>query len=75
LRLRGAATSSFARFTSNRDADPLAIEIGQGDLARGSLQRTSYARPGKLFTGSSTLIAREVGVLTDARTATESWTP
>jgi mRNA interferase MazF len=56
----------LCQITSNREADPLAIEIGQGDLARGSLQRTSYARPGKLFTASSTLIAREVGVLTDA---------
>jgi mRNA interferase MazF len=56
----------LCQITSNHDADPLAIEIGQGDLARGSLQRASYARPGKLFTGNSTLIAREVGLLTDA---------
>lgn len=30
--------------------DAFAIELNQRDFAEGSLQRVSYARPGKLFT-------------------------
>ena len=39
------------------------VELTQADFARGSLQRTSYARPAKLFTASDQLIKSEVGVL------------
>jgi mRNA interferase MazF len=35
----------------------------EDSFARCSLQRTSYARPGKLFTASEALIARSVGDL------------
>lgn len=38
--------------TSNPYADPRAIEILDTDFLVGGLQRTSYARPGKLFTAS-----------------------
>jgi hypothetical protein len=33
-------------------------------MASGTLQLTSYARPGKLFTGSQDLLIAEVGTLT-----------
>ncbi len=49
--------------TSNAYADPLAIELQAADFATGSLHRTSYARPGKLFTANRRLIVQEVGVL------------
>ena len=43
--------------------DTLAIELNQQDFAEGSLQRTSYARPGKLFTAHESLLQREAGKL------------
>lgn len=43
--------------TSNPYADPRAIEILDTDFLVGGLQRTSYARPGKLFTASEGLFA------------------
>lgn len=53
----------LCQVTSNMYADPLAVELQVADFTTGSLQRTSYARPGKLFTANSGLIVREVGVL------------
>lgn len=53
----------LCQVTSNPYADPLAVELSAADFASGSLQRTSYARPGKLFTASGGLIVREVGTL------------
>lgn len=53
----------LCQVTSNPYADLRAVELSATDFARGSLQRTSYARPGKLFTASGTLIVRQVGTL------------
>ena len=52
--------------TSKTYADPDAVELTAASFARGGLNLTSYARPGKLFTANDALIAREVGVLTAA---------
>lgn len=38
--------------------------VTQAHCASGGLNRTSYARPGKLFTAHAALIVREVGSLT-----------
>lgn len=54
----------LCQITSNPYADPTAIELAVASFSRGSLQRTSYARPGKLFTAHSQLVVREVGALT-----------
>ena len=56
----------LCQLTSNPYSDPHAIILSDGDFQRGSLQVTSFARPGKLFTGSSRLIVAEVGVLRPA---------
>lgn len=56
----------LCQVTSNAYADPLAVELDARSFAAGSLHRTSYARPGKLFTANSGLIVREVGVLQPA---------
>jgi mRNA interferase MazF len=53
----------LCQVTSNPYSDPLAIELSQTAFSQGSLNRTSYARPGKLFTASNTLVVRQVGVL------------
>lgn len=54
----------LCQVTSNAYADALAVELTQSSFATGSLQRTSYARPGKLFTAHASLIRAQVGTLT-----------
>lgn len=53
----------LCQVTSNPYADPDAIELRDEHFDQGSLQRTSYVRPGKLFTANASLIVREVGRL------------
>ena len=53
----------LCQVTSNPYSDPQAITITETSFAQGSLQRISYARPGKLFTANRQLIVRQVGVL------------
>jgi len=55
----------LCQVTSNPYSDDSAIELGSSEFASGSLQRISYARPGKLFTANTDLIVRDVRVLTD----------
>ncbi len=54
----------LCQVTSNAYSDPLAVELSHAAFSAGSLLRTSYARPGKLFTASDTLVVRQVGTLT-----------
>jgi mRNA interferase MazF len=53
----------LCQITSNAYADPCAVEIGESDFASGSLLRTSYARPGKLFSANTSLMQRIAGEL------------
>ena len=53
----------LCQVTSNPYADPLAMELTGASFSSGSLQRTSYARPGKLFTAHGSLIRSQVGQL------------
>ena len=53
----------LCQITSNPYADPRAVEITDADFDAGSLRVTSYARPGKLFTASSSLMVSQVGNL------------
>ena len=41
--------------------------LDPNDFAHGSLRLTSYARPGKLFTAHSSLVAGQVGELQSAK--------
>lgn len=59
----GLGDAILCQVTSNPYADSGAIELTDADFGRGSLQRTSYVRPGKLFTANESLIVREVGTL------------
>lgn len=49
--------------TSNPFADQRAIAVAETDFSAGSLQRLSYARPGKLFTAHERLFADCAGNL------------
>jgi mRNA interferase MazF len=51
--------------TSNPYSDSLAITVADSDFRTGSLQVTSFARPGKLFTANSSLMVAQVGSLKD----------
>ena len=53
----------LCQITSNPYADSHAVQLSEIDFHSGSLQRVSYARPGKLFTANTTLIRMEVGNL------------
>lgn len=56
----------LCQVTSNPYGDPRAVRIDDDSFASGSLRSISYARPGKLFTASESLIAGQAGRLTQA---------
>jgi mRNA interferase MazF len=66
----GRADWILCQITSKSYADRSAISLESFDFAEGSLQVTSFARPGKLFTAHSTLIANRVGTLHVAKFST-----
>ena len=53
----------LCQITSKFYADLQAIKLTDDDFANGSLKLVSYARPGKLFTANSSLIASKIGEL------------
>ena len=53
----------MCQITSNPYTDVRAIVLSDESFRQGELQRTSYARPGKLFTANHDLMAAEVGLL------------
>jgi len=53
----------LCQVTSNPYSDLTAIQINESDFEIGSLQKVSYARPGKLFTANSSLMITEAGRL------------
>ncbi len=57
----------LCQITSRPYADSTAIEIAVDDFQTGTLQRISYARPGKLFTANSDLFRGVIGQLKPLR--------
>ena len=55
--------SILCQITSNPYGDAQAIEITDESFVAGSLDRVSYARPGKLFTANQRLIVSQIGNL------------
>ena len=55
------------QITSNPYADPHAILLAPDDFTSGGLQRSSYARPGKLFTANASLFAAAAGLISKGR--------
>ena len=54
----------LCQVTSNPYSDPLAVTINDSGFSMGSLQKTSYARPTKLFTANHQIMISLVGRLT-----------
>ena len=52
----------LCQITSNPYSDPRAITLADASFQAGSLQVTSYVRPGKLFTANNTLMTTQVGI-------------
>jgi len=57
----------LCQITSKPYGDPRAIQITAADFTQGSLRTTSFARPGKLFTAHTSLVAGQVGQLRPTR--------
>src|SRR4051812_4142148 len=53
----------LCQITSKAYGDANAISLESSDFSRGSLHVASVARPGKLFTAHSSLVADQVGAL------------
>ena len=60
----------LCQVTSKPWADSAAVVLEAGDFQQGSLQVTSYARPGKLFTASSDLVESGRTVVRNSGAAT-----
>lgn len=67
--LAGISREDFVlcQVTSNPYADPDAVELIDEHFESGSLQRVSYARPGKLFTANAALFEGVAGELREER--------
>ncbi len=63
LAAAGRGDYILCQITSNPYSDPRAPELTDASFSSGSLQRTSYARPGKLFPAHESLIRARVGIL------------
>ena len=61
----GSGDWVLCQVTSNPYGDADAVLIEQSDFASGSLNRPSYARPGKLFTADEWLMRSRAGKLSD----------
>ena len=55
----------LCQVTSKPYADTRSIALADSDFLSGSLRVASFARPGKLFTASHTLLVSEYAVLTE----------
>lgn len=53
----------LCQITSSAYGDPMAIGLDVPDFASGGLLVASFARPGKLFTASASVMVRSVGRL------------
>lgn len=53
----------MCQITSNPYSDVRAISLTDESFTSGSLQKKSYARPGKLFTAHADLIVSDIGIL------------
>lgn len=53
----------LCQVTSNPYGDPNAVALTGNSFVSGGLNRDSFARPGKLFTASASIVVREVGTL------------
>ena len=66
LAYAGGVDWVLCQVTSHPYGAPAAIPLTANSFKTGSLNRDRFARPGKLFTASATIVTREAGALNDA---------
>ena len=59
----GGADWVLCQATSDPYGDSAAISLTANSFVSGGLNRDSFARPGKLFTASASIVIRDAGVL------------
>lgn len=59
----GGADWVLCQVTSNPYGDPAAVPLTVTSFTEGGLNRDSFARPGKLFTASQSIVTRQAGSL------------
>jgi mRNA interferase MazF len=64
LAAAGGTDWVLCQITSHPYGDPDAEPLEAGSFAEGGLPRSSFARPGKLFTANESIVVRRVGALT-----------
>jgi len=64
LAAAGGTDWVLCQITSNPYGDPNAQPLDITSFAEGGLSRSSFARPGKLFTANESIVVRRVGALT-----------
>ncbi|MEQ1643248.1 MAG: type II toxin-antitoxin system PemK/MazF family toxin [Pyrinomonadaceae bacterium] len=57
----------LCQITSQSYVDSKAIPISQPDFSSGSLTRSSFARPAKLFTANSGIMVKNIGELSPVK--------
>ena len=62
----GAVDWVLCQVTSHPYGDKNAVPLQSTSFSNGGLSRDSFVRPGKLFTGSDTIVVRGAGVLSPA---------
>lgn len=55
----------LCQITSNAYIDPIAVQLTNAELSKGTLNTVSFARPLKLFTANSSLIVKRIAILKD----------
>jgi mRNA interferase MazF len=63
LAAAGRSDWILCQITSNPYSDVRAITVTEASFATGSLQKISFARPGKLFTAHADLMVEHIGNL------------
>ena len=65
LAAAGGTDWVLCQITGNPYGDPNAEPLEPASFSEGGLPRSSFARPGKLFTASEAIVVRRVGALTN----------
>src|SRR5215813_7472637 len=65
LAAAGGTDWVLCQITSNPYGDPNAQPLDKASFADGALPRSSFARPGKLFTANESIVVRRVGTFTN----------
>ena len=61
----GCGDYVLCQITSRPYVGPSTVRLDDADFVRGTLSRTSFIRPCKLFTANKSIISRRIGVIAE----------